>query len=213
MKRYTTLVLLFLITVNSFAQKKNNKIPGIWIDQFETSSGKALTKGRWLMSTDSYNQGESKFLQDSIQKCYQIDSTGNHYLKFDYILDKGDFKWDPYVCLDVEIADSQLNNNIAPLIKGLAYEYKGSKHNLVFVSSLVTDYAYHQIKVPESETWTTIYIYFDELKQPVYWGKRVDLDKATIKSLRWMISGITGEQGSLSIDNVRLLKKLPPKVE
>src|SRR6202000_3409160 len=51
-----------------------------------------------------------------------------------------------------------------------------------------------------------------ELKQPG-WGKPVEFSPALIQGLQWTISGKTGDTGRLSIDNVRILRKLPKAEE
>jgi hypothetical protein len=200
-------------SITSDSTKKEKKFSGILIDNFNSANGVALTKGLWYTYTDVSNKGESKITQDSIAQFYTTDSSGNQVYRYSYILDKGDNRWNPYVVSGVALVDSQLSSSKAPFMKGIAYEFKGSKHTLVFRSSLVTDYAHFQEVIPESETWTTIIVPYDDFKQPVYWGKRVAFDKSTIQGIEWMVTGASGDTGSIFIDNVRLLKNLPIKKE
>lgn len=208
-------LLLFsslLYTCTSTSTSKNtshHKFSGIWIDRFDQANGVALTKGKWYTYTDLPNEGESKIIQDSITKCYVMDEKNNQVFHFSYLLNKGDNRWDPYVVAGVELLDSQLSSSKAAFIKGIAYEFKGSKHTLIFRSSLVQDYAHFQKVIPESENWTTVIIPYEELRQPVYWGRRVEFEKSTVQAIEWMVMGKTNDTGSVYIDNVRLLKQIP----
>jgi hypothetical protein len=210
---FITASLFACSSKTSSSHTSSKKFSGIWIDQFNKATGVALTKGVWYTYTDFPNEGESNILQDSIQKCYAMDEKQQQVFHFSYQLNKGDNRWDPYVVAGVALVDSQLNASKAPFMKGIAYEFKGSKHTLIFKSSLVADYAHYQKVIPESETWTTVIVPYEDFKQPVYWGKRVEFEKSTVQGIEWMVMGKTGDTGAVYIDNVRLLKSIPKDIE
>ncbi len=218
---YTFLCISLIFSITFYActstsqsgKQSDRKFSGIWIDRFDKAQGVALTKGKWYTYTDLPNEGESKIREDSITQCYVMDEKNNPVFHFSYLLNKGDNRWDPYVVAGVELLDSQLSSSKAGFIKGIAYEFKGSKHTFIFRSSLVQDYAHFQKVIPESETWTTIIIPYEELRQPVYWGRRVEFEKSTVQALEWMVMGKTNDTGSVYIDNVRLLKQIPKETE
>ncbi|HWZ21935.1 MAG TPA: polysaccharide deacetylase family protein [Cytophagaceae bacterium] len=210
--------LFLLVTTATFSQDKKTKpLPiitssEIWIDRFDNPTGKALTGGNWYMFTDNPNLAKSKVFPEALKQAYKnIPSRNNdNAFEYRYALDKGDYKWEPYVGVGVTFVDSNTTVNLEN-IKGIAYDYIGSRHTLVYALASVKDYAHYQKITPGSDEWKTIIIPISELKQPS-WGKPVEFSPEIIQALQWTISGKTGDTGRLCIDNIRLLRKLP-KVE
>jgi peptidoglycan/xylan/chitin deacetylase (PgdA/CDA1 family) len=212
-------VAFFLLsTTATFSQNKKSKsLPiitssEIWIDRFDNPTGNTLTGGNWYTFTDNPNLAKSKVFPETLKQAYKpIPSRNNdNAFEYRYALDKGDYKWEPYVGAGVTFVDSNTTVNLEN-IKGIAYDYIGSRHTLVYALASVKDYAHYQKVIPRSDEWKTIIIPISELKQP-NWGKPVEFSPALVQALQWMISGKTGDTGRLCIDNIRLLRKLP-KVE
>jgi hypothetical protein len=209
-------IILFLTLSNTvFAQNKKPKsVPNItsseiWIDRFDSPTGKAITKGNWFTFNDGSNGGKSQIFPSEIKKAYKnIPVLNSMAFEFSYKLDKGNYQWEPYVGAGVSIIDSNISVNIEN-IKGIAYDYIGARHTVMFQLSSVKDYAHYKRMVPESEEWKTMVIPISEFRQPNAWGKPVEFDARLIEGLQWTIIGRTGDSGSLCIDNVRLLRKLP----
>lgn len=205
MKRFflITISILF-ISISLFAQKK--KRGETLIDDFEQKTLKAKTTGIWSAYTDSSNEGKSKLYPRDLKQAYIYDEQlKSQVFKFDFKLDKGDFKWSPYVTLNLPLAVDQL-----PIggWQAIAYEFKGYGHNMVVQTSAVKDYANFQRFIPSSNEWKTIIIPFDELKQPS-WGRKVDFTTGEMHTLVWQVMGKTGDSGQVFIDNVRILRKKP----
>ena len=214
---FCTAVAIYIFTSSDFLfaqSKKKDALPKvtsseIWIDRFDASSEKSILGTYWFIFTDNATEGKSRISPNDIKEAYQTTSSGNNTgsLKFNYTLDKGNYKWDPYVGIGISIVDSNVSVGLDN-IKGVAYKYKGNRHTLSYCLNSVSDYAHYQRVVPESENWKTIIIPISELRQPS-WGKKVEFNLSLIKALQWTISGKTGDTGTLCIDNIRLLRKLP----
>ena len=213
-------VALFLLTTTTiFAQDKKAKpfptitSSEIWIDRFDNSTGKAITGGDWYMFTDNPNLAKSKIFPSDIKQAYKIIPSRNNNIAFEYsyALDKGDYKWDPYIGVGIAIVDSNISVSLEN-IKGIAYDYIGSKHTFVYLLASVKDYAHYQKIISGSTEWKTIIIPITELKQSG-WGKPIEFNPALIQALQWMITGRTADTGRLCIDNVHLLRKLPKAEE
>lgn len=170
-----------------------------WIDKFTVPGAKTTTGGLWFTTNDSGNGGQSTIHQVAV-------NDSNAYLKYNYVLSKGEFKWDPYVMLGLPMVMNMLPMTTHPV--ALAYDFKGTKHNVQFQSTDVVDYAFHTKSIAESSEWTTVVIPFSTLQQ-ASWGKKVEFSKNTITGINWVMTGKDGSQGDFCIDNVRFLRVLP----
>jgi peptidoglycan/xylan/chitin deacetylase (PgdA/CDA1 family) len=211
----TFLFSIVITTVLSAQTKKEKPLPNvtaseIWIDRFDNTTGKCITSGDWFNFTDKSNGGNSKISPEDIKTAYKTISERDNTtaLVYQYTLNKGEYKWEPYVGIGISIIDSNISVSIEN-IKGIAYDYKGAKHSFIYQLSSVKDYAHYKKSVPESEEWRTMIIPVTELKQPVGWGKPVEFTPQLIEALEWIAIGKTGDTGTICIDNVRLLRKLP----
>ncbi len=210
------IIILLVTNYSVTAQNKKPKpIPTItsneiWIVWFDAPTGKAITGGDWFTFNDKPNGGASKIFPEDIKKSYKPipQRNQNPAFEFSYLLDKANYQWEPYVGLGVKIIDSNISVNIEN-IKGIAYDYIGSRHTVMYQLSSVKDYAHYRRMVPETEEWKTMIIPISEFRQPNAWGKPVEFNANLIEALQWVILGRTGDTGTLCIDNVRLLRKLP----
>jgi peptidoglycan/xylan/chitin deacetylase (PgdA/CDA1 family) len=186
----------------------------VWIDRFG-NPGQSELGSYWYSYTDAGNQGRSKI--SPTPPGAGVHEKGNlRWLQQDYTLDQGVFQWNPYVAFGVEL-------NAVPLpwdsIAGIAYDYRGTNHLLIWKLGTVTDYANYQKQMPRSTDWTTAVIPFKMLRQPAMWGTKVPWDPNQTQAVDWQVTGATGMKGSLEIANVRLVRKgaagvaLPPVYE
>lgn len=174
-----------------------------WIDRFTKPGAKATNGQSWYTITDQGNAGASTITQ-------KISNDTTKCLNYSFELNKGDYKWDPYVSLSLPLMMNQVPISIHPV--ALAYDFKGAKHNVQLQSSEVSDYAYHSKVTAASNNWTTVVIPFTDLKQ-ASWGKKVEFSKGSVTGLSWTMLGKDGSKGEFSIDNVRLLRILPENNE
>jgi len=213
-----TTVMYGAAIFNVFSQDKKTKpsqnitANEIWIDRFDNATGKALTGGNWFTYNDKPNLGASQIFPEDVTKAYKRfpERKDDMGIDLSYKLNKADFKWEPFVGVGVNIADSNITVGLNS-IKGVAYDYKGSGHYFIFQTSTIKDYAHYRRMVPASEEWKTMIIPISELRQPNSWGKPVEFDPTMIEAFQWLMLGVTGDSNTISIDNVRFLRKLPPE--
>jgi peptidoglycan/xylan/chitin deacetylase (PgdA/CDA1 family) len=188
--------------------KKIKPVKEVWIDKFDSTTGKALTGSTWYALSDRVNGGASDIIPSDIRQAYVSVSEkySNQVIKFNYQIRKKNFAW-PYVTFGLPLTNDQLIGDIT-FWKGIAYDFKGKGHTFSFQISEVKDWAHYQKKIEDSETWTTVVIPFAELAQPS-WGKPVLFDASLIQGLAWAIHGKDGDRGEIYIDNIRFLKRLP----
>ncbi|HEY8399610.1 MAG TPA: polysaccharide deacetylase family protein [Cytophagaceae bacterium] len=204
---FLILSLLACKSVNS--GKSDKKVKHFWVDQFDVKSGQGFNKEYWYVITDKGNGGASVISPLDIKSAYTLfpERNNNQGLKFTYELKKGNFNW-PYVAFGLPVKNDTTIGSIGTW-EGIAYDFKGSNHTFIYQTTNVKDYAYFQKTVFESEEWKTVVIPFAQLKQPQYWGKQVEFDRSLIQGLAWNITGKDGDTGSICIDNVRFLKRIP----
>ncbi len=190
------------ITINAQVQDLTKK--SVLIDDFEKNTTVSLKGSRWYTFTDSLNGGKSK-----ITPAWQAINNGIFTIK--YSLNKGQFKWNPYVSWGVPLVDSQFTGSLSRF-KGLSYNYKGGSHIISVPLQNINDYAHYQKVVPSSENWTTAIIPFNQLKQPS-WGRPSEFLIEELQGLMWQATGNTHDTGTVNIDEVRLLKSIPQAKE
>lgn len=170
-----------------------------WIDRFSVPGAKASNGGTWFTATDAGNGGVSSIVQQKI-------SDTNQYLNYSFSLNTGEYKWEPYVMVGLPMVMNLLPITLHPV--ALAYDFRGSRHNVQLQSTEVLDYAYHTKSIGASAEWTNVVIPFTALQQ-ASWGKKIVFSKNTIAGINWVMTGLGGTKGEFCIDNVRLLRNLP----
>lgn len=183
---------------------------GLWIDNFEKKTSKSLQGGNWFFITDSSNKGASKIQPRLFENAYRFDSSlKSNVIGFSYALHKGDFQW-PYIGLNLETKATQFKS--LSMVKGVAYRYKGAAHTFIYLTSEINDYSHYRRMVPESDEWTTILIPFSELRQPV-WGKKQEFFHTSLEGLQWQVQGFEGDTGTVYLDEIRMITKLPKELK
>jgi hypothetical protein len=109
-------------------------------------------------------------------------------------------EWDPYGYASLTARPNE--ENLIALKNGYGISFKtkgdGKTYYVLFVTSDVTDYDFHQYKFTPSGTEQTVTILYDELVQ-VGWGEPVDFNKSNIIGVDFQPhSGIT-ELGDYSV--------------
>ncbi|KMQ51939.1 Endo-1,4-beta-glucanase [Chitinispirillum alkaliphilum] len=126
--------------------------------------------------------------------------------KVEYVLDKKEYQWDPYVTLSLR-PNTPLYD--ASEFDGIMYRYKGDAHVFIAETDLVTDWAHHEFKVPSSSDWKTVQISFNrDLNQP-NWGKQIPFPPKRISGFAWRVNGKTGDSGSFMVEYFYLKKQIP----
>lgn len=187
----------------------------VLVEDCEDGDGTNLKGGYWYTLTDSGSGGESVITPVTSNtvsfKMSENDGFNSKYgAHIDYTLHKGTLTWNPYVEATMTFAQSSsidLTNTI-----GLTFNYMGSGCDVILQTAAVNsngDFAYHRASIESAIDWTEKEILWSEFCQPTDWGDilKVDLDTALEIStaLSWSISGEDGDNGSLSLDNIKLI--------
>lgn len=191
--RNTVLAICLIILCSTILFEQNKK--EVWIDRFDKANSKTLANGDWYTFSDKTNGGESTIVTD-----YKKDASGNQFLEFSYLLQKGKCQWTPYATMACNVSGKQIPSGI----QAIAYEFKGSEHSFIFNSDNIKDYAYYQKLIPASQEWRTVIIYIEAVNQP-YWGQKNSFNLEELSALSWQVNGQSGDSGKVAIDNVRLL--------
>lgn len=207
-------VLFISCTDSPTTQQGTPQYANTLIDDFSHHDTKSeIPLSIWTTYNDSANGGNSTihpkidtYPNSSDYKSLTPASDTTHgSMKFTYKLEKGTFKWDPFVGFSLNMSGSQIQAN-KEQISGVQFWTKGSAHTLVARISGVKDYAHYEIKVQGSQEWQLVQIPFKHMQQPS-WGQVVDWDINTITHLDWMMSDADGQEGTLELDQVSWMMK------
>jgi len=165
------------------------------IDDIEDNDITTLWNGHWDVYDDHANNGASVITG-------QQDLPQNNYIKAEYILDKGNWEYDPYCGVEVHLKQDETAMNISDCER-ISYTYKGSAHDFRAEMSTIKDRDFHKKAIPASTEWTSVNIEWSALHQSPDWGDDVGaIDKTTISAFSWQVSAASGT-GTIEIDNVR----------
>lgn len=176
---------------------------GLLLDDFEDGDNMSLLgENYWYTYDDADNDGASIILTPLSDEGYPKARRSDNGTKFAwavyYKLDKGEYKYDPYVGWGVELPDSIDYSRFG----GITYWYKGGAHEIHVETSDVKDYDVHLAKVPVARGWQKVAIRFKDLEQGG-WGKEVAFDAKNLVKISFQAKG-NGKNDSLLIDNVYL---------
>ena len=176
---------------------------GLLLDDFEDGDNMSLLgENYWYTYDDADNDGASIILtpltDEGYPKARRSDNGTKYAWAVYYKLDKGEYKYDPYVGWGVELPDSIDYSRFG----GITYWYKGGAHEIHVETSDVKDYDVHLAKVPVARGWTKAAIRFKDLEQGG-WGKEVAFDAKNLVKISFQAKG-NGKNDSLLIDNVYL---------
>jgi endoglucanase len=173
------------------------------IDDVEDLDEVLKTKGTWYAYTDKEPGGKS-----SISNVYD-QKLGGYVVAFPGTQDptngtKGfvglkDINWDQGTYTEAPFVALGLNTN-ADTSKGIdlskcgaiSYRYKGSAHTFKVQDGSVTDYAYHEYPLDDSQVWKTMVINIEDIAQPNWTQDPKDLNWGAIKKMAWEVIGYKG---------------------
>ena len=173
------------------------------IDDVEDLDEVLKTKGTWYAYTDKEPGGKSTISNVYDQKL------GGYVVAFPGTEDptngtKGyvglkDINWDQGTYTEAPFVALGLNTN-ADTSKGIdlskcgaiSYRYKGSAHTFKVQDGSVTDYAYHEYPLDDSQVWKTMVINVEDIAQPNWTQDPKDLNWGAIKKMAWEVVGYEG---------------------
>ena len=178
---------------------------GLLLDDFEDGDNMSLLgENYWYTYDDTDNDGASIILtpltEEGYPKARRSDNGTNYAWAVYFKLDKGEYKYDPYVGWGVELPDDSTLDYAH--LGGVTYWYKGCAHEIHVETSDIKDYDVHLAKLPAARTWTKASIRFKDLEQGG-WGKEVAFDAAHLVKISFQAKG-NGKNDSVLIDNIYL---------
>ena len=191
------------ITPTATITKDSGK--GLLLDDFEDGDNMSLLgENYWYTYDDTDNDGASIILtplsDEGYPKARRSDNGTNYAWAVYFKLDKGEYKYDPYVGWGVELPDDSTLDYAH--LGGVTYWYKGCAHEIHVETSDIKDYDVHLAKLPAARTWTKASIRFKDLEQGG-WGKEVAFDAAHLVKISFQAKG-NGKNDSVLIDNIYL---------
>ena len=191
------------ITPTATITKDSGK--GLLLDDFEDGDNMSLLgENYWYTYDDTDNDGASIILtpltEEGYPKARRSDNGTNYAWAVYFKLDKGEYKYDPYVGWGVELPDDSTLDYAH--LGGVTYWYKGCAHEIHVETSDIKDYDVHLAKLPAARKWTKASIRFKDLEQGG-WGKEVAFDAAHLIKISFQAKG-NGKNDSVLIDNIYL---------
>ena len=178
---------------------------GVLVDDFEDGDHMSKINDYWYTYNDNDNNGASIITTplnaDGDIMPGRVNNGSNYALQINYILDRGDYEYDPYVGWGVQVTPDDANGRFG----GITYWYKGGAHEVHIEISDVVDYDVHLAKVAASRTWKQAVIRFKDLVQGG-WGTEVPFDAKHITAISFQAKGNKTKvvSDSLFIDNIYL---------
>lgn len=181
---------------------------GVLVDDLEDGDNQSLLGEQfWYVYNDNDGgkdgDGASKIITPVNEDGYAIPRRSDNGTKYAwavyYALDKGEYKYDPYVGWGIYLPE-ELDKSA---FGGITYWYKGGAHEIHVETTDVTDYDVHLAKVKASRTWKKVEIRFKDLVQGG-WGKEVPFNAEHIEKISFQAKGNTGLVDSVLIDNLYL---------
>lgn len=178
-------------------------LKGVLVDDFNDGDGNSLLGTGWYTYDDASNGGASTFTTavDSAGAIASgaLGSDGSKAFALSYSLNKGTYKYDPYIGWGVTLPSTLDFGKLG----GVSYYYKGGKHYIHLETSDVTDYDVYQALVPASNVWKKVTIRFADLTQGG-WGTAVEWNAQNLTAVSFQVKG-AGITDSVIIDDLYLM--------
>lgn len=175
---------------------------GLLLDDLEDGDNETNVATYWYTYDDASNKAASVITTPVDEAGYIIpgpaDNGSNFAMVVNYTLNKGEYKYDPYVGWGFEIGVDDANARFG----GITYWYKGGAHEVHIETTDIEDYDVHLAKMKASRTWTQAVVRFKDLIQGGF-GEPKAFEAAHIRAISFQAKG-DGITDSVLIDNVYL---------
>jgi endoglucanase len=188
------------------------ELQGVLVDDFEDGDNMAVFPGgAWYQYNDTSNGGKSS-MSFTGATAGEIVMNGPGFqsarsLEVALTFDQGTLTYPGYVGWGVWFADKGAPFDVSPYV-GVAYTYRGAAHRLRIETFEVKDYDFMGMAMPASDDWTTVVVPFSQIAQEG-WGAHVTFNPANVGNVSFEARGTTGQKGTLTMDNLMFLTKLP----
>ena len=194
------------------AQTAKVVLEGVLIDDFEDGDSKTVFPGgAWYQYDDKSNGGLSTIaFTGAADGGVAMNGPGyesTRSMEVTYTFDQGTLPYQPYLGWGVWFADSGAPMDVSPYV-GIAYTYRGGAHRARIETFEVKDYDYLGMNMPAAADWSTVIVSFAQIRQEGY-GVKVTFNPKNLGNISFQVRGATGAQGTVDIDNLMFLTKLP----
>jgi licheninase len=194
------------------AQTAKVVLEGVLIDDFEDGDSKTVFPGgAWYQYDDKSNGGLSTIaFTGAADGGVAMNGPGyesTRSMEVTYTFDQGTLPYQPYLGWGVWFADSGAPMDVSPYV-GIAYTYRGGAHRARIETFEVKDYDYLGMNMPAAADWSTVIVPFTQIRQEGY-GVKVTFNPKNLGNISFQVRGATGAQGTVDIDNLMFLTKLP----
>jgi hypothetical protein len=96
---------------------------------------------------------------------------------------------------------------------GLSFYYKGTSCDVRVETLSVTDFGYFFHRLPEAPDWTLVSLKWSDFSQAI-WAKKATFDLTKSTKVAWQTTdkGVTGQAGSIAVDEIHLPGFVVPTV-
>ncbi|MBN2037884.1 MAG: hypothetical protein JW768_14175 [Chitinispirillaceae bacterium] len=185
---------------------------GDLIDDCEDGNNLNRLGGKWLSYNDVSEGGLSTVtpLASETQLFPMADGGANGSLKaakITYTLNQGSNQYNPFVGFGFWLkpntpGDTTLDISAA---SGLTFYFKGAECDVRIETTNITDFGYYFKRIPAAADWTLVSLKKTDMAQATWAdSKPFDLTKATKIAWQTPNTGVTGNSGSIWVDDIHL---------
>jgi endo-1,4-beta-D-glucanase Y len=188
------------------------------VDDCEDGDNQTFLKSFWFSYNDVKDTGKSTItplLTDSTHVVPDVMTAGGSNsstkaMKVTYKLDKGKFKYQPYVGVGFALNPDRKSIDVSSST-GFRFSYKGTfgskdtcclKLECDAITEAGADYSY---TLAPSTSWKEVQVLWADFLQPQWATKPTALDKTRVPKIQWQIQGNTGSSGELWLDDIHLI--------
>jgi endo-1,4-beta-D-glucanase Y len=204
-----------MVVTAVFKDSKANDL----VDDCEDGDNKTFLNSYWFSYTDVKDTGKSiitPFPIDSTAVQQNVMTAGGKTadskmaMKITYTLDKGKFKYQPFVGVGFTLAPDRKSIDVTSST-GFRFSYKGTfgktdtcclKLECDAITEAGANYSY--TLVPKTD-WYEVNVYWADFLQPLWATKPTPLDKAHVPKIQWQIQGNDKSKGELWLDDIHLI--------
>lgn len=181
----------------------------------DCEDGDNLTKlgGKWFSYNDSTDKGKSTVVPwttDSV--LFTMTGGGANgslkAAKITYALNKGAALYNPYAGFGFWLKKPSKTDTVLDIsaATGLTFYFKGDTCDVRVETTNITDFAYFFKRIPKAADWTLISLKWADMAQAAWTKlpKPFDLTKATKVAWQTPNTGVTGNAGSIWVDDIHL---------
>ncbi len=175
---------------------------GFWYAKTDADEGGVDGTGKSSISNKKFLNDFDKFVYDVVLKNPDSENTSKYVAGIENIyINGGDqynggYKWDPYIAMGLNLTKDTTEFKDFANCKSISYKYKGAAHNFRVEIAPITNYNYHYYSAEASDTWVSMELTLDMLRQHSDWSNSQITSLADnlgrTKRLVWEVIGKSG---------------------